>query len=249
MSDEKQTKVITAYKGFDMQMQCRKVQFEIGKTYEHDGEVKACESGFHSCENPLDVLRYYEPGCSLFAEVEASGEVHHHSDDSKIASGRIHIKAQISIPDFINHAFAYVLSKCTPATSSHATGYRSASSATGDRSASSATGHRSASSATGHRSASSATGDSSASSATGHSSASSATGDSSASSATGKGAVALNTGRYGKSRAGEGGAIVLCEHDEEGNLINIKCSKVGQHGIKADVFYTLKDGEFVEVLE
>lgn len=78
-------------------------------------------------------------------------------------------------------------------------------------------------------------------SATGYSSASSATGDSSASSASGNAAVALNTGRYGKSRAGAGGAIVICNHDDEGNLRHIFSSKVGENGIEPDTFYTLGD--------
>ena len=207
MSDENK---IVAFKGFDLQMQCRGHQFEVGKTYEYDGKVKACEGGFHSCENPLDVFNYYEPGISMFCEVEASGEISRHNDDSKVASGRLHIRAQLSLPDYIGRAFAYVVSKCSPATSKHVEGYRSASSATG------------------------------------YSSASSATGDSSASSASGIAAVALNTGRYGKARASEGGAIVLCEHDNDGNLLHIRSSKVGENGIKPDVFYTLRNGEFVE---
>jgi hypothetical protein len=61
--------------------------------------------------------------------------------------------------------------------------------------------------------------------------------------------VALNAGLNGKARAGDGGAIVLCNHDEEGNLRHIRASKVGENGIKPDVFYTLSDdGEFVEVM-
>ncbi|MGE5512444.1 MAG: hypothetical protein ACM31O_14445, partial [Bacteroidota bacterium] len=127
------------------------------------------------------------------------------------------------------------------------TGDRSASSATGDWSASSATGYRSASSATGDRSASSATGDRSASSATGDRSASSATGNRSASSATGKNAVAMNIGFAGKARAGKGGAIVLCNHDDNYNIRHIRAAKVGENGIKPDVFYILNDaGEFEE---
>ena len=56
----------------------------------------------------------------------------------------------------------------------------------------------------------------------------------------------MNIGRCGKAKAGEGGAIVLCEHDDDGNLIHIRASKVGQHGILPDTFYTLSGGEFVE---
>jgi hypothetical protein len=59
----------------------------------------------------------------------------------------------------------------------------------------------------------------------------------------------LNTGAHGKARASEGGAIVLCEHDDQGSLLHIRASKVGENGIKPDVFYTLKGGEFVEAKE
>jgi hypothetical protein len=219
---------IAAYKGFDLNMQCRGYQFKVGETYEHDGPVIACQSGWHSCENPLDVFEYYGPGTSIFAEVEASGQIARHSDDSKIASGKLHIKAVLTLPDYIGRAIAWVTTHCTPATSNAATGDRSASSATGDRSASSATGYSSASSATGDRSASSATG------------------YRSASSATGIAAVAMNIGRDGRARASEGAAIVLCEHDDDGNLLHIRASKVGDNGIEADVFYTLRGGEFVK---
>ena len=61
------------FKGFNKDLTCNNFQFEIGKEYKHDGKVKLCNSGFHFCEHPLDVLGYYPPDCSRFAEIEADG--------------------------------------------------------------------------------------------------------------------------------------------------------------------------------
>lgn len=52
-------KTIKAYKGFNPDMTCRGFKYEVGKEYEHEGHVELCESGFHACENPFDVLDFY----------------------------------------------------------------------------------------------------------------------------------------------------------------------------------------------
>lgn len=68
MSDNKSW--IKAYKGFDKDLKCRDFQYEIGKTYE-EPTADLCESGFHACEYPLDVFRYYAPGSmSRYCEVD-----------------------------------------------------------------------------------------------------------------------------------------------------------------------------------
>ena len=52
------------YKGFDGELKCRGYQYEIGKEYEEE-KAKACDCGFHACQNPLDVFKYYAPSSSL----------------------------------------------------------------------------------------------------------------------------------------------------------------------------------------
>ena len=102
---------IRAYKAFDQNMQCRGFQFEVGHTYEHDGPVKACESGFHACENPLDVWSYY-PLDSRYAVVEMGGDVSRHDSDSKIAAARITISAEIALTQIISDGIAYLMGRC-----------------------------------------------------------------------------------------------------------------------------------------
>lgn len=81
------------FKGFDKDLKCRDYQFEIGKTYEHKGKVKACEKGFHFCENPLDVFSYYPPANSRYAEIEGDGDFDKDNSDSKVACSKLTIKA------------------------------------------------------------------------------------------------------------------------------------------------------------
>ena len=142
------------------------------------------------------------------------------------------------------------------------TGYRSASTNTGDCSASTNTGDCSASTNTGYRSASTNTGDYSASTNTGYRSASTNTGDCSASTNTGDcsasevsgiGSVALATGRGSKAKASIGSAIVIVERGEWNGetypMLGIKAAIVDGKKIKADTWYKLVNGKFVEVNE
>ena len=222
-------KTITAYKGFDKNMRCRDMQYEVGKTYEHDGDVEICRSGFHACEYPLDIFSYYDPASSKFAVVEMKEHVTKYDGDSKIAAASIHIIAEITIPEIVSKAIDWITNRIDP-----------------DRKQSS-TGNRSAANNTGYRSAASSTGDWSAANNTGNWSAASNTGYRSAASVEGTASVAMASGRESKAKACEGSAIVLCNYDDDGNLRHIKSAIVGD-GIKADTWYMLNDaGEFEEV--
>ncbi len=217
-----ENKEIIAYKGFNQDWTCRGYQYEIGKTYEHKGDVKACESGFHACEYPLDVLSYYSPAVSKFAVVKMSGETSKDSDDTKIASAKITIETEINLPEMIKKAVEWIKGKVDwDAAKVSNTGYRSVATNTGDQSAATNTGYWSAATNTGDRSAAEVSS---------------------------KQSIAVALGWQSKAKASINGAIVCVYRNHDGELIHIKASKVGENNIKADTWYTLDEfGEFVEV--
>ena len=244
---------VISYKGFDNVWKCRDFQYEVGKTFTHDGSVNACESGFHACEYPLDVFEYYPPAGSRFAVVKQYGELSRHDVDSKVASKSISIMAAISISGLVESAIEYTSRRCKPIdpeSPASATGDHGAASATGTQGAASATGDYGAASAAGIKGAASAAGIKGAASATGDYGAASATGYKGAASATGKASVAAATGLNGSAKGASGCAIVLVRRDVDGTIIHIRASKVGENGVKPGVWYSLdENGEFMECAE
>ncbi|EBG7960292.1 hypothetical protein FJI24_08095 [Salmonella enterica] len=216
------TKEIVTFKGFNKDLKCRDFQFEIGKTFHHDGKVEACGSGFHACECPFDVFSYYPPAESRYAETISFGVIDREEiGDTKIASASITIKAELTLPQFIQRGIEWIWSKIDKSLEQQImTGNQSAATNTGYQSAATNTGNQSAATNTGYQSAAEVSGSQS---------------------------VAASLGIEGKARASEGGAIVLCYRDEDGELIHIRASKVGENGIMPDTWYQLdEDGEFVE---
>ncbi|EMW4603288.1 hypothetical protein AAE377_001248 [Salmonella enterica] len=297
------TKEIVTFKGFNKELKCRDFQFEIGKTFHHDGKVEACGSGFHACEFPFDVFSYYPPAESRYAETISFGVTDREEEgDTKIASASITIKAELTLPQFIQRGIEWIWSKIDKSlekqimsgnwsaatntgnrSAATNTGNRSAATNTGDCSAATNTGNCSAATNTGNCSAATNTGDCSAATNTGNRSAATNTGNCSAATNTGNRSAATNTGNCsaatntgdcsaatntgnwsaaevsgsqsvaaalgieGKARASEGGAIVLCYRDKNGELIHIRASKVGENDIMPNTWYQLnEDGEFVE---
>ena len=215
-----------AFKGFDKNMQCRGFQYEIGKTYEHKGAVAACESGFHSCKNPMDVFAYYPPIESRFAVVEAVGTIARHKDDSKIASAEIHIKAELTLPEFIARAVSYMLALCRG-------GAEVASGAYSNLAASGADSNLAASGAGSNLAASGAY------------SKLAASGARSKLAASGAGSNVAAAAYGCRAMAGENGAIALAWWDGKRGRFSV--AYPGENGIKPDTFYVLNaKGEFQE---
>ena len=249
-----------AYKGFNKDMKCRGFQFREGETY-HEETALLCNCGFHACEMPLDVLSYYAPGNgSIYREVELEGVSNErHSDDSKVCATTIKIGAEIGLPGLAKAQIEWVknkigfddaIKKATDSPDEHATGDYGAASATGYQGAASATGAKGAASATGDYGAASATGYQGAASATGDYGAASATGDYGAASATGAASVALASGVEGKVKGALGCAIFAVERGEwDGHtypIISVAAAIVDGERIKADTFYKVEGGEFIE---
>ncbi len=117
------------YKGFNKDMTAKNgYQYEEGKEYEEEKAV-ACECGFHACEYPLDCFEYYSPANSVYHIVEQSGELSKNSSDTKVASAKIKIGAEISIAGLVKAAIEYTKERTKP--ECDATGKCGASSATG----------------------------------------------------------------------------------------------------------------------
>nr|DAH66727.1 MAG TPA: hypothetical protein [Bacteriophage sp.] len=210
-----------AYKGFNPDMTCRGFKFEEGKTYTED-KAELCKSGFHACLDPLEVLRHYEP-CDSEGNLRKYHEVELEDVDDKREDDTKVCGKKITIGAELN--FADLAKAHVEYVKEHLDGEKSEN-ATGDCSAATNTGYCSAATNTGNYSAATNTGNYS---------------------------VAVAWGRESKAKAAKGSYIVLAEYGEwngkEYPLLHAKMKKVDGKTIKADTFYRLKDGKFVEVQE
>ena len=96
-----------AYKGFNGDMTCRDFQYEVGKGYIYEGDIELCESGFHACRNPFDVLNYYDNMLNgKYCIVEQSGTIKEGRD--KQVSSKISIKEEIGWQGLIKAGIDYI---------------------------------------------------------------------------------------------------------------------------------------------
>ena len=249
------SEVIKSYKGFNRDLTCRGKQYEVGKEYEED-RAQSCECGMHACEYPLDCFSYYDPAHSVYYEVEQSGDLSRRGDDSKVASTKMKIGAEINIAGMVKASINYIRERIKEEKGSDDD--YGASLATGDYGASSATGYYGASSATGYKGASLATGDYGASSATGNCGASSATGYCGASSAKDPESIAIAWGYKGRVSGVKGSFLVLADWEGDESeywkpytwkLKGAKMVRVDGEHIKENTWYTMRNGKIVEVTE
>ena len=227
--------ILKSFKGFDKLLRCRDFQYEIGKEYTTD-RAKACAQGFHACEQPIEVFGYYPPGTSRYCEVEQSGELDRDGKDTKIASSRIKIGAEIGIPGIVKAQIEYVKAHTT-------TEHTDPERATAGEYGAATAGNRGAATA-GYAGVATA-GEYGAATA-GYAGAATSRGSSRVE---GNG-LAVARGINVKVKGGLGAMLVLCEENPDNyDIKEWVVLHVDGEKIKADTWYTLRDGQIKEVTE
>ena len=92
------SEVVKGFKAFDKNMQCKGMQYEVGKEYTMEEKPIPCERGYHFCKSVSDCYNYYEMSENTrMCEIEAFGEVVT-DDEIKFCTNGIRIVAEIENP-------------------------------------------------------------------------------------------------------------------------------------------------------
>ncbi len=251
---EETKEIITkGVKGFDKDLKCyNDFQYEIGKEYETDKKPIRCTSnGFHFCENPLDVFRYYSPNESRFAEVEGFGEASKDDEDTNVAVSKIKIGAEIGLHSLIESGIKFIFERTTLTKESTNEEKNKQASNSGYRGAASNSGYSGAASNSGYSGAASNSGDSGAASNSGDSGAALTIGSYSEAETSKENSFAVALGLDCKAKGVLDSWITLAEWEEvDDNSFKIKMVKsirVDGKRIKENVWYKLINGKFLEV--
>ena len=266
------SETIKSYKGMDKNMQCNGFQYEIGKTYETEDAV-ACQCGFHACEAPLNVWDYYPPvdGNRFFA-VEQGGKLSRHSKDSKVASTKLTVGAEIGIPGLVKAHVEWVKEQVKGATDAAQigiSGYAAQIGSSGDDAKIGSSGYAAQIGSSGRYAQIGSSGDAAKIGSSGDEAKIGSSGDEAKIGSSGRyaqigssgddakivceadNAAVACVGKRGKIKAPVGTWITLAEYGEydgEGfPCICVKSAQIDGETLKANVFYTLRNGEFVEV--
>ena len=242
-------KVITSYKAFDKNMKCRDFQYEVGKEYEMDGEIKCCNRGFHACKSPMEVWDYYDMFNSRYAEVEQSGKIDEEGNSTKVCSSHIKIKAELKLADIINIGVEW-LKDITSPSKVKADG---ALNDNGDRKKQiGSSGYSAQIGSSGDYAQIGSSGDYAQIGSSGYSAKIGSSGDSAKIDSTGEDSVIMCAGNSSIAKAKVGSWITLAEwkwsYEKNHNVpVCVKTEYVDGDNIKADTLYQLRNGKFVEV--
>nr|DAI54776.1 MAG TPA: hypothetical protein [Caudoviricetes sp.] len=228
------------FKGFEKDFSCRGKQYEENTTYEEHG-VGCCHKGvMHFCEDPWEVLNHYDlvdenGDFSEFAEVEALGQVW--SDGNKRATDKIHIGAKLGFKGFLKACIDFTLEKMK---------YES--------NGTNSSGDYAKIGSSGDSAQIGSSGDYAQIGSSGYSAQIGSSGDYAKINSTGEDAVIMCAGSRSKAKGKKGSWITLAEwvkDEEKGRYVPVcvKTERVDGEKIKEDTYYTLKNGEFVEVQE
>ena len=224
------------FKGFEKDFSCKGKQYEENTTYEEHG-VGCCHEGvMHFCEDPWEVLNHYDlvdgnGNFSEFAEVEALGQVW--NDGEKRATNKIHIGAKLGFKDFIKACIDFTIKRTKFDGSS---------------------GDYAQIGSSGDSAKIGSSGDYAQIGSSGYYAQIGSSGDSAQINSTGEDAVIMCAGSRSKAKGKKGSWITLAEwakDEEKGRYVPIcvKTERVDGEKIKENTYYTLKNGEFVEVEE
>ena len=261
--------VITSYKGFDKNMKCRGFQYEVGKEYEMDGEVKCCNRGFHACKSPMEVWDYYDMLDSRYAEVEQSGKIDAEENSTKVCSSRIKIKAELKLDDIINIGVEWLKDITSPSKVKAdgvlndngnrrkqigSSGDSAKIGSSGDYAQIGSSGDSAKIGSSGDYAQIGSSGDYAQIGSSGDSAKIGSSGDYAQIDSTGEDSVIMCAGNSSRAKAKVGSWITLAEwkwSDEKKRDVPVcvKTEYVDGDNIKADTWYQLKNRKFVEVTE
>ena len=254
---------VLSYKGFDKDFKCRDFQFEVGKTYTIGGKIEACKRGFHACENPFDVWNYYGIGeGNRFAVVEQSGDISRHDGDSKVASGSITIKAEISLPEFIKNAVSRIIEMTKNAVGNDSGNDAKIGSSGNDAKIGSSgndakigssgynaqigsSGNNAKIGSSGYNAKIGSSGDNAKIGSSGNDAKIGSSGYDAKIEAEGNDAVIAAAGHSTRVKAKPGTWVSLAEFDPVGKCVGFATGQVGTNGIAADVWLVAKSGKLV----
>ena len=207
------------YKGFEKGLICKGKQYAENTIFE-EKEAVICNKGMHFCENPFDVLDYYnlvnvDGSFNEFAEVEALAEAKT-DDNKKFCTTKLKVGAKLSFAGFIKACIDFVLEKTTLDIPDSKTNKK----------------------------------DESVISSKARNAQIGSSGDYAKIGSKGKNAVVMCAGNNSIAKAKIGSWITLSEWqwiNNEYTPVCVKTEKVDGEKIKEDTFYKLINGEFTEV--